>query len=57
MVLELGQTLTEGINDMAIRTEQQASSLFDTANSVEVLSETVKTNAQNAKSVDNWPLT
>ena len=53
MVLELGQTLTEGINDMAIRTEQQASSLLDTANSVEVLSETVKTNAQNAKSVDN----
>jgi methyl-accepting chemotaxis protein len=53
MVLELGQNLTEGINDMSIRTEQQANSLLDTTNSLEVLSETVKTNAANAKSVDN----
>ncbi|WMW80974.1 methyl-accepting chemotaxis protein [Undibacterium cyanobacteriorum] len=53
MVLELGQNLTEGINDMAIRTEQQAHSLLDTTTSVESLSETVRTNAQNAKSVDN----
>ncbi|TXI91077.1 MAG: HAMP domain-containing protein, partial [Burkholderiaceae bacterium] len=53
MVLELGQNLTEGINDMAIRTEQQAHSLLDTTSSVEALSETVRTNAQNAKSVDN----
>lgn len=53
MVLELGQNLTEGINDMSIRTEQQANSLLDTTNSLEALSETVKTNASNAKSVDN----
>lgn len=53
MVLELGQNLTEGINDMSIRTEQQANSLLDTTNSLEALSETVKTNAANAKSVDN----
>ncbi len=53
MVLDLGKELSEGINDMAVRTELQASSLVDTAQSMETLSETVRTNAANAKSVDN----
>lgn len=53
MVLELGQNLTEGINDMSIRTEQQASSLLDTTSNLDILSETVKATAANAKSVDN----
>lgn len=53
MVLDLGKELSEGINDMAVRTELQASSLVDTAQSMETLSETVRTNATNAKSVDN----
>lgn len=53
MVLELGQNLTEGVNDMSIRTEQQASSLLDTTNNLDILSETVKSTAANAKSVDN----
>jgi methyl-accepting chemotaxis protein len=53
MVLDLGKELSEGINDMAVRTELQASSLVDTAHSMETLSETVRMNAANAKSVDN----
>lgn len=53
MVLELGQNLTEGINDMSIRTEQQASSLLDTTSNLDILSETVRATAANAKSVDN----
>jgi methyl-accepting chemotaxis protein len=53
MVLDLGKELSEGINDMAIRTEQQASSLFDTTQSMGTLSETVRMNAANASSVDN----
>ncbi|MFZ6801806.1 methyl-accepting chemotaxis protein [Undibacterium sp. Di24W] len=53
MVLDLGKELSEGIQDMAIRTEQQASSLFDTTQSMGTLSETVRMNAANASSVDN----
>ena len=53
MVLDLGKELSEGINDMAVRTEVQASSLVDTTKSMETLSETVRMNAANAKSVDN----
>ncbi|MBR7801414.1 methyl-accepting chemotaxis protein [Undibacterium fentianense] len=53
MVSDLGKQLSSGINDMAIRTELQALSLVDTAQNMETLSETVKTNAANAKSVDN----
>ncbi len=53
MVLDLGKELSEGINDMAIRTEQQASSLFDTTQSMGTLSETVRMNAANANSADN----
>ncbi len=53
MVLELGKELSEDINNMAIRTEQQAHSLVDTASNMGTLSETVKNNAANAKSVDN----
>jgi methyl-accepting chemotaxis protein len=53
MVLQLGKELSEDINNMAIRTEQQAHSLVDTASNMGTLSETVKNNAANAKSVDN----
>lgn len=53
MVLELGKELSEDIGRMAIRTEQQANSLVDTASNMGTLSETVKNNAANAQSVDN----
>jgi methyl-accepting chemotaxis protein len=53
MVSQLGQILATGISDMAIRTEQQASSLEQTSASVEDLAATVKKNAESAKAADN----
>lgn len=53
MVSQMGQILATGISDMAIRTEQQASSLEQTSASVEDLAATVKKNAASAKSADN----
>ncbi|MFZ6815980.1 methyl-accepting chemotaxis protein [Undibacterium sp. Rencai35W] len=52
MVSQLGNQLATGIGDLSIRTEQQASSLEQTSASVEDLAETVKKNAESARSVD-----
>ncbi|WP_423709793.1 methyl-accepting chemotaxis protein [Undibacterium sp. WLX3042] len=52
-VSQLGQNLSSDIGDLAVRTEQQASSLEETTASVEDLSATVKKNAENAREVDH----
>ncbi|MCU6434999.1 methyl-accepting chemotaxis protein [Undibacterium sp. Jales W-56] len=52
MVSQLGHQLATGISDLSIRTEQQASSLEQTSASVEDLADTVKKNAESARSVD-----
>lgn len=53
MVSQLGQQLAMGIGDLAVRTEQQASSLDDTSTNVEDLAATVQKNAQAAVAVDH----
>ena len=52
MVSQLGQQLASAMSDMAIRTEQQASSLEQTSASVEDLAATVKKNAESAIAVN-----
>ena len=53
MVLDLGKELSEGINDMAVRTEHCKPLAWSIQHKYGNLSETVRTNAANAKSVDN----
>ncbi|MDE2428896.1 MAG: cache domain-containing protein [Burkholderiales bacterium] len=53
MVSQLGRQLANGISDLSVRTEQQASSLEQTSASVEDLADTVRQNAESARAVDN----
>ncbi len=53
MVAQLGEGLATNINDLTVRTEQQASSLEETSASVDDLADTVKKNADSARAVDN----
>ncbi|GGX37793.1 methyl-accepting chemotaxis protein [Undibacterium squillarum] len=52
VVHQLGIDLSGGIQDLSVRTEQQASSLEQTSASIEDLSDTVRHNAQSATAVD-----
>lgn len=52
MVTQLADSLSDGINHLSMRTEQQASSLEQTSASVEDLAETVRKNSDSAGAVN-----